>query len=287
MSDGKYLYILRKMYNVFQFIFPKNRYGDYLVSFALFVVSHRRIPRNKKLLSDYLFFLKVKNDESLLLRQFITDKEYFKIYVKGVCGDEYVIPTIKILKNKKEINEYEFPERCCIKPTHASGRVILKTDNNVDREVIMSWLNIRYYKNGREKNYKNLQPKIIVEPLIFDSTNVEDYKFFCYKGKVGFIQIDLDRYIDHTRLYYDAEWNELEFSINYKRSLKRLPKPENIKEMISIAEKLSSKLEFIRVDLYTDGERIIVGELTNYPGNCNERFVPVEAENIASNILFK
>ena len=32
------------------------------------------------------------------------------------------------------------------------------------------------------KNYLNLKPKIIIEPLLFDDDNIIDYKFFCYKG---------------------------------------------------------------------------------------------------------
>lgn len=35
--------------------------------------------------------------------------------------------------------------------------------------------------------------------------------------------------------------------------------------MISIAEQLAGDIDFVRVDLYDAGERIVFGELTNYP----------------------
>lgn len=266
---------------------PKNYIGDYFISLILFIYSHRRIPMNAKLFNDYLFFKKTGSGAKSPLLHYISDKEFVKIYVSGKCGKQYVVPTIAILKSNSEIDDYSFPECCCIKPTHASGRVVFKTDeNNVDKKEIKSWLSINYYNFGRESNYRYLEPKIIVEPLIFDSTKVEDYKFFCFKGKVRFIQIDIDRRTNHTRLYFDEDWNELDFSILYGRSLSYMSKPKNLKKMKTIAEDIAADFDFIRVDLYTNGEVIYVGELTNYPENCNGVFVPRESELMASSILF-
>ncbi len=46
--------------------------------------------------------------------------------------------------------------------------------------------------------------------------------------------------------------------------------------MISVAERLSEGLDFVRVDLYDVSNRIVFGELTNYPDAGKERFDPQE-----------
>ena len=43
--------------------------------------------------------------------------------------------------------------------------------------------------------------------------------------------------------------------------------PENLKEMIKIAEQLSKGEPFLRVDLYNVREKIYFGELTLYPAS--------------------
>ena len=36
-----------------------------------------------------------------------------------------------------------------------------------------------------------------------------DYKFYCFKGKVKLIQIDFDRFTNHSRLIFDNNFNFL------------------------------------------------------------------------------
>jgi len=273
-------------YNLIKVI-PNNNFGDKIFSLVHFIRAHRRLPNKQKLLSNYLFQLMHSCEGYNPLRAYVSDKAFVKDYVKGKAGDEYNVPTIKVLNSIGEAESFDFPHRCCIKPTHLSGVVILRENGEaVDFAAIRKWFNTNYYDMGREKNYRYLKPKLIVEPLIFDTTNNEDYKFFCYDGKVKFVQVDIDRRTNHTRLYFDRDWSEQEFSILKKKSSKKIDKPVNFDAMLNLADELSKDFEFIRVDLYTDGEQIYLGELTNWPENGNGYFVPREAEKKASNLLF-
>jgi len=279
--------VIKPIYYNFIKIIPNNNFGDKIFSLLHFIRAYRRLPNKEKLLSNYLFQLKHTFEGYNPLRAYVSDKAFVKDYVKGKVGDEYNVPTIKVLKNIGEAESFDFPQRCCIKPTHLSGVVILRENGEeVDFAAIRKWFKTNYYDMGREKNYRYLKPKLIVEPLIFDTTNNEDYKFFCYKGKVKFVQVDIDRRTNHTRLYFDRDWSEQEFSIMKKKSSKKFDKPVNFDTMLSVSDELSKDFEFIRVDLYTDGEKIYVGELTNWPENGNGYFVPREAEKNASNLLF-
>ena len=239
------------------------------------------------MINDELYRIKTGSEIESPLRVFTTDKEYVKEYVKAIVGDRYNVGTIEILRSKTDIDSYEFPKRCCIKPTHASGKLIIRRDGeNLPLKDIKGWLDLNYYHISRERNYKNLIPKIIVEPLVFESENIEDFKFFCYFGKVKFIQLDLERNSNHTRRYYDRDWNPLNFTINHPVSNRNIKKPSCLAEMISVCEKLSNPFSLVRVDLYTNGVEHFVGEVTHCPESAIGKFIPRKSEYIASEILF-
>ena len=267
--------------------FPKKRNGDYIFSLAEFLRVHRRFPSNENRLSDYLFRLKTGDTAYNPLRAYISDKEFVNDYVRSKVGDKFNVPTIAVLHNFEEARSFAYPKRCCIKPTHLSGIVILRENGeDIDLNRIKYWFDRNHYNIGREKNYRFLNPKIIVEPLIFDSTQNEDLKFFCYRGKVKLIQVDVDRQNFHRRIYFDRNWNRQDFSILKPLYEGTYQKPRSLDKMIGLADKLSEAFEFIRVDLYAKADEIFVGELTNWPENGNTVFSPRQAEEMASDILF-
>jgi|HigsolmetaAR202D_1030399.scaffolds.fasta_scaffold00435_25 hypothetical protein len=276
-----------KLYWAFMRSLPHNRVGDRIFSCVRFATFQKRLPKNALLYNDVIYRIKTSNEILDPLRVFVTDKEFVKIFVKAVAGDRYNIPTIAVLRSLEDVDSFEFPADCCIKPTHASGRVIFRRNGEpVDREKIKSWFDVNYYLSGREVNYKYLAPKIIVEPFVFGRTNVEDYKIFCVDGVPKLIQVDVDRHIEHKRKYFDAHWNEQPFSIKYPRADKVVPKPHNFSEMLDVAAKLSRYFWFVRIDLYSDGRQLFVGEITHCPDNAGGVFDPPAAEAIVSHYLF-
>lgn len=278
---------LKFFYRVLNFILPKNRTGDRIFSYILFIFKHRRLPSDKMLFNDVLYKIKTSNEILDPLRVFVSDKEFLKVYVRAFAGEKYNVRTYAILKDPAEIDNYEFPENCCIKPTHLSGKVILRTKNSlIDRDKIKSWFNLNRYSVGREANYRTLKPKVIIEELIFGRTNVEDFKFFCYNGVPKLIQVDLDRSIKHTRKFFDPDWNEFEFSIIYPRNLMEMKRPENLHEMLDVVNKLNKEFSMVRVDLYSDGKSILVGEITNCSENAGGYFIPRSAEKHISEHIF-
>jgi hypothetical protein len=279
--------LLKKLYRLILRCIPENRSGDRFVAKMTFLRAHRRFPAQDQLFNDVLYRIKTSDEILDPLRVFVSDKEFVKLYVKAVAGDQYNVPTIKVLHSIEEVQNYQFPQDCCIKPTHLSGKVILRKQNSpVNFEEIRKWFDSSFYHVNREANYKTLKPKVIVEPLIFDSDNLSDYKIFCYRGKPKLIQVDVDRYINHTRQILDLDWNNLPFSIGYPRSVRQLEKPRNLDKMLTVASSLSSNFNFVRIDLYSNGEECLVGEITNCHGNAGESFLPKSGEMIASSMIF-
>jgi hypothetical protein len=86
-----------------------------------------------------------------------------------------------VLRNDKEIDGFVFPKSFCAKPTHSSGQVrIVKNyiENEALKAELKGWLKFDHYVRSRERNYKNLKKKVIVEPVIFGETDLVDYRFF-------------------------------------------------------------------------------------------------------------
>lgn len=188
----------------------------------------------------------------------MVDKHKVKNYVSSIIGAECVFPTIGVWDSFDKIDINELPKSFVLKCTHDSGGVIIYHDkNNFDfslaKKKITRSLNKNYYYGTREYPYKNVSPRIIVEPLMVDESGVElkDYKFFCFHGKVKFLFVATDRPYDTRFDFYNEHFNHLPFIQGHPYADKNIVKPNNFEEMIVIAEKLSANIPHVRVDLYS------------------------------------
>lgn len=108
-----------------------------------------------------------------------------------------------------------------------------------------------------------------------ENGELEEYKLFCFKGKVGFIQhnkqINGKRYDN----IFDSAWELLPVKYGYD-GFENDAKPINGDELIYVAEKLADPFEFVRVDLYNVDGKIIFSELTFHSGGGLIPFRPRE-----------
>jgi hypothetical protein len=268
-------------------LLPENRWGDRVYGFLLFYMCHRRRPNNSMTFNDVLHRIKTTDEILNPLRVFVTDKEFVKLYIKAVVGNEYNIPTLAVLRSIDEVRAYSFPSQCCIKATHSCGKVILRKDGApIDYNEIERWFSENFYRSHREANYRLLNPKIIVEPVIFPDETLVEYKIFCFHGEPRLVRTWEDFLGDARPNVFDIEWNNMPFGLRHENSSNLLSRPTNLLEMVNIAKKLSERFDFIRVDLYSNNKRIYVGELTNCHSNATAPFIPIDAEHIASKIIF-
>ena len=223
------------------------------------------------------------------LRQFVSDKEFVKDFVRARASNEYNVQTMAVFNSLDQLKNFRWPSNCVVKPTHLSREVIIRRDGAPDISLLQmnEWLNTNYYEKDREKNYKYLAPKIIVEELLLDAEGriPNDYKIFCFSGKPKFIQVDIDRFGQHLRNCYSLNWERLPFSTLYPQAAEIMPQPSRLSDMIEVASKLARGLNFVRVDLYAFGNVVKVGEITNWPGNGVSRFIPEEADALVGRLF--
>lgn len=166
---------------------------------------------------------------------------------------------------------------------HRWGTAIV-TPQRFDRHAAASlsnwWLSQTYSKSYKEWPYTRVPPRLLVEELLIDQAGglPNDYKFFVFHGKCRWMLVDSSRFSGHHRNFFLADWTPLPAELQYPRLGPPPQRPERLEEMIAIAEALGSETDFVRVDLYNLGDRIVFGELTNYPGGGRKRFTPSRYE---------
>jgi hypothetical protein len=250
-----------------------------------FIFTHKRWPRHY-LFNDRLVRMKMYGELLDPVRQMLTDKEWVKHYAEALLGPGHVPATYSVLKTKQEVYEYQFPKECVVKPCHSTGQTLLVRDGVVDKKLVASWLDYRLYPKSREQNYAFLRPKIIVEEFVYGSERApDDYKFYCVDGQPRAIMVIYDRSTNMTGQFYDTDWNAQEYMLLVPVG-RTIPRPANLDEMLRVASVLAKGLGFIRVDLYSDGQSVKVGELTNCTGSARDKFYPPEGEHRLSALLF-
>ena len=218
----------------------------------------------------------------------MVDKYEVKKYVAEIIGEEYIIPTLAVWDKPQDIDWNTLPNQFVLKTTHGGGGngvIICKDKELLDKRAIIkqleSSLDKDLYKEFREWPYKNVPKRIIAEKFMAPEkspapNDLPDYKFFCFNGKVRFFKVDFGRFVEHHANYYSPEGELLEFGEqglepdpNYPIEL-----PNNLRDMISLAEKLSADEPFLRVDFYNVNGKIFFGELTFYPASGFGSFTP-------------
>lgn len=268
---------------------PEERWCDDLYAFILFVRCHGRLPaRTNCTLNDVLYHIKTSDEITRPLRVLVSDKEFLKQHVRDRVGDRYNVPTVAVLRSAEAALAFDYPPDCVIKPTNSYEDVILRRAGGaIDFETIKRWFVQSPYRRGRQRNYRPLQPKVIVEPLVFGTDNPTDYKVMCYRGQPRVILVVANRRASRTVSCYTTDWTLLPFTINAPLDRRvPVPKPANLGEMLRVAAELARDFNLIRIDFYTDCRSLQVGEITNCHANATCQFVPPAGERLFARLLF-
>lgn len=231
-------------------------------------------------------------NEKVMYRKLYTDEEIFatledkwgsRDYVRDRVGEEILNEIYCVTKDPDEIPFEDLPEKFVVKASHGSGWNLLVVDKSeADFERIKAtcedWLSRTYVPTANEYWYEDIEPRILVEKYL-DEVGQEvprDFKFFVFHGQVKYIQVDFDRATQHKRCVFTPDWEFVDVRIRVPQGAP-IDRPENLEEMIGVAERLGEESDFLRVDLYNvDDEIIVFGELTVAHGSGGNNFEPVE-----------
>lgn len=256
----------------------------------LFWIMFGYVPdlQNPKTMNEYICATKI-SDEKLDYWKY-TDKYEVRKYVADTVGEQYLNEVVGIFDSFDDIDFDALPQSFAMKATHGSSyNIIVPNKDDLDiptaRKNFDKWLKENFYYKDREKNYKQIKPRIMCDAFLTPKDGqLEEYKLFCFKGKVGFIQHN--KQIDGRRYdnIFDPQWNILPIKYGYD-GFADDKAPDNGSELISLAEKLAKPFPFVRVDLYSVDGRIVFSELTFHSGGGLIPFEPKEYDREFGKLL--
>ena len=256
----------------------------------LFFIMFGYIPdlNHPKTLNEYICASKISDDK--LSYNIYTDKYEVRDYVRRTIGDSYLNKLLGIYRSFDEIDFANLPDAFALKATHGSSYNVLVPDKCLldigsAKRKFDRWLRVNFYYKDREKNYKNIEPRIMCDAFLRPADGqLEEYKLFCFNGKVGFIQHNKQKDGRRYDNIFDAEWKLLPVKYGYN-GFPGDQKPDNGDELTAVAEKLAAPFEFVRVDLYNVDGRILFSELTFHSGGGLVPFKPREYDRVFGKML--
>ena len=278
-----------KLWVFFSKIIPTRLYLKTLFLIRQKSFLHLRRP---KTLNEKIQYLKIWGYKDF--HTTIADKYLVRDYIKTKIGEKFLIPCIHETPAPVEKDFEKLPHSFVMKANHGSSQVKIIYDvgkENLSDLVSLcnKWLKENHYDITKEPQYKNIKRRIIFEELLLDvNGNLPlDYKFHCISGKLEFIQVDIDRFTNHVRNFYNEKWEKLPFNWAPWKNGKEvyplgrdIPKPQSLEEMNKIAETLAKDFGYVRIDLYNLNGAIYFGEITLHHGSGWERFNPQKFDDV-------
>ena len=237
-------------------------------------------------------------------RRYTEKLQWYKLYyrdpVMRQCADKYLVREFvkskglghilndcyAVFNGPEDICLDGLPEKFVLKLSNGSGtNLICKDKSGLDVEQVKGNFRDFYAQSGasagREWVYNTGKKPVIIaeqylEDTAWDDGSLCDYKVMCFDGQPYCVICHYNRFTNHQSNIYDLRWNDLGITGNYPRGDKGVPKPENLDEMLRIAEVLSKGFPTVRVDLYSVGGKVYFGELTFFHCSGYVRYDPDE-----------
>lgn len=224
------------------------------------------------------------------LMEICADKDKVRDYVKSKIGEKYLIPQYFCKSKVTKGDIKKLPNSFILKTSNGSGTNILIKDKEKESirdivKLINFYTKIQYGYIWGEFHYNKIPITIVAEKLILDKNgNIpDDLKVHCFDdGKKKRKIIECHYKIDgkNYKNMYDENWKNLNYVFGFKSDGRKIKKPENIKEILNICDKLSEDTNYVRVDLYNVNGKIYFGELTFIPGAGYSHFNPESANEL-------
>lgn len=202
-----------------------------------------------------------------------TDKYEVRKYIEEKIGSEYIVPELGVWNSVDEIDFSVLPKSFVLKATHGSGwNVVVKDKSSLDMKkdckMLQKSLSVNYYYKSREKNYRDIRPRILCEKYIEtqNKKGLVDFKVYCFSGKAEFFEVT---YIENNKIHQTLFYPDFS-CVGMQNGREEAVVDTSIRDrkdkIISLAEILAEQFEFVRVDFYIADENVYFSELTFHSG---------------------
>jgi hypothetical protein len=243
----------------------------------------------------------------------LADKVAVREHVAGIVGSQYLSEMLAVADDPRDLDLASLGPRYVVKPSHGSGAVIvvhdraddalrlptLPTDRgwtgriawvrpeHLERDRFDAmcdlWLSNGYWRalGSTEWAYRNVDRRLMVEEFLEgDAHSARDFKFHVVHGRVSWFHVNVT--IDPVTYMtcFRRDGSVIPVAYVCEPAVPPVALPDNLDEMLAVAEALGQGTDVVRVDLYDVGGRIVFGELTNYPAGGRAHFDPPEYDAV-------
>jgi hypothetical protein len=243
--------------------------------------------------------VKMLRDRRPLLPQ-MADKVQVRAFITEHAGPEYVYPMLDVSETVDGIDWTALPEEYVAKVNHGSGGLVMVSRDapadarlpragtrlfwaklsvrpaHADTERIADlcrhWLTLDYSWSREHPYiqwcYADIPRRVLVEPLLrsIRGTPPDEYRVFVIGGSVAFVQVECGFVGAPRTAVMSPQWEMLPFRLADPGPEAPPPRPPRLAEMLDVAVRLALPVQdFLRVDFYDLGSKLVVGELTHYP----------------------
>lgn len=209
------------------------------------------------------------------------DKYEMRGYVeeKGL-GD--ILPDVYGVWDKpSQVPWDKFPDKFVVKCNHGCGCNVICTDKSkLDvkqaNKDLRRWLKINFADYYGEINYKNIKPRIFCEEFLDEGTGDQpiDWKFICMNGEPKVLMVCTERATGTAKfMFTDMDYNRIMCETGHHAGGTLPPKPDTLEKMTEYARILAQDFPMVRVDFYSIGGRVYLGEMTFSPLGCSIDYI--------------
>jgi len=224
----------------------------------------------------------------------IADKARVKDWVREqLGGEEVTVPTLFEVTSPLDLPEDIATRDVVLKVNHASKRVVFagpgsgQTRGDILRTLVQHFY-LDFGTSIYEWAYSEIDRRIIAEPILLKTNGQvpDDLRFHMLGGKLKYVQFNKPLYDaggllhpDYEVLLIAPDWTCLGARRTTDEKIPGLPpRPPKFERMTEIAETLSDRFDYLRVDFFMIDDDFRVSELTLYPSSGFKRFDPFSYE---------
>ena len=253
----------------------EKEYPKYLKKMFKNLTGQNLNLKNPKTFNEKIQWIKLY--DATPLKTQLTDKVLVRDWVKDKIGEEYLKPVLWVGTNFSEIPFDDLPDSFIIKANHGCkwNYTIKNKKEFVKNEVLMKiisshfngWLSQNFFPwAGFEMQYKYIEPKMLIEPLLREDINEkpEEIEVYCFNGEVKIAQ--KIKYKNPREVsIYDETYNHINLKFMSDYNLIQEPADDNIKLAVKLSDKLSKGFKLARVDWLIYKNKLYFNEITFTP----------------------
>ena len=253
----------------------KYRTGENLPLHFSFIKNTMKINKKRcETFNQKIQWLKLYDNTPL--KRELTDKIKAREYLKEKTGEEYFKPILQICNSFDETDFSKLPDSFVMKTNHGcKWQYIIKNKKEflntpklfeIVKRQMTGWLEQDYsFWCGFEMNYRGIEPKIIIEPLMREYINKDQTKINIYFFN-GIPKIII-KFFDNKMSIWDEKFDSMDNIFNFSEENIKMNTDDLINQTFDLSIKTEKFLNFelVRTDWMIYKNKPYFEELTFSP----------------------